>query len=153
MTSPLRFLSALVASSLLPWPSIAAPVENMRFKVERLLGNLPQPMELEIAPDGRIFFNEYGGALKIYYPDSRKVVTAGQLEVFKSQENGFLGFALDPKFSENHWIYILYSPVGFDGQYLSRFTLNGDTLDLASEKRLLAYEEQRKECCHHGGSV
>jgi cytochrome c len=148
-----RCLAAVAGISLLPWLAQSAPVENMRFKVERLLGNLPQPMELEIAPDGRLFFNEYGGALKIYYPDTRKVVTAGQLEVFKAQENGFLGFALDPKFSENQWIYILYSPVGFDGQYLSRFTLSGDTLDLTSEKRLLSYEEQRKECCHHGGSV
>jgi cytochrome c len=127
--------------------------EDIRFKVDRLLGNLPQPMELEVAPDGRIFFNEYGGALKIYDPKTKLSTVAGTLEVFKAQENGFLGFALDPRFSENRWIYCLYSPVGFDGQRLSRFTLNGDLLDLASEKVLLSYEEQRKECCHHGGSV
>ena len=53
----------------------------------------------------------------------------------------------------NGWIYCLYSPKGFDGQHLSRFTMRGDTLDLASEKVLLTFEEQRKECCHHAGSV
>jgi len=110
-------------------------------------------MELEIAPDGRIWFNEYGGDLKIYDPKSRTVKLAATLAVFKQQENGFLGFALDPRFAENGWIYCLYSPVGFSGQYLSRFTITADKLDLASEKILVSYEEQRKECCHHGGSV
>lgn len=131
----------------------AAPVEDFRFKVEKLFGNIPQPMELEIAPDGRIFFNEYSGKLKIYHPGTKQIVEAGSLKVFTGQENGFLAFALDPKFAENQWIYFLYSPPGYDGQYLSRFTMQGDKFDPASEKLLLKYEEQRKECCHHGGSV
>ena len=126
---------------------------DYRFQVERLAEGIPQPMGLAIAPDGRIFFNEYGGKLKIYHPKTRQIVVAGELKIFKEQENGFLGFALDPKFAENGWIYCLYSPPGFDGQNLSRFTMKGDTLDLASEKLLLQYDEQRKECCHHGGTV
>jgi cytochrome c len=126
---------------------------DYRFKVETLVEGMAQPMELEIAPDSRIFFNEYGGKLKIYHPDKKQVIEAGKIEVFTGQENGFLGFALDPKFAENGWIYCLYSPNGFSGQYLSRFTIVGDVLDLASEKKLLEFEEQRKECCHHGGSV
>ena len=143
-------LAAACASALhAETPAVA----DYRFKVEKLVGNMPQPMELEIAPDGRIFFNEYGGKLKIYHPETRQVVEAGTIKVFTAMENGFLGFALDPKFAENHWIYCLYSPVGFNGQYLSRFTMQGDTLDLTSEKKLLQYDEQRLECCHHGSSV
>ncbi len=146
-------LAALLCGGAFAWSADAPPGEDYRFKVEKLAGNLAQPMELEIAPDGRIFFNEYPGALRIYHPDTKQVTEAGRLKVFNAMENGFLGFALDPKFSENHWIYCLYSPVGYNGQYLSRFTMNGDTLDLASEKKLLEYEEQRLECCHHGSSV
>ncbi len=126
---------------------------DYRFKVETLFDGIPQPMEIKMAPDGRIFFNEYLGKLKIYHPDTRQIVEAGTLEIFSGQENGFLGFALDPKFAENGWIYCLYSPKDFSGQHLSRFKMNGDTLDLASEKLLLKFEEQRKECCHHAGSV
>ena len=37
-------------------------------------------MEIEIAPDGRIFFNEYGGKLKIYHPDTKQLVEAGHIE-------------------------------------------------------------------------
>lgn len=127
--------------------------QDYRFKVEKLIEGMPQPMELEIAPDGRIFIAEYPGALKIYDPKTKQVVQAARLQVYNGQENGFLGFALDPNFAENGWIYCLYSPPNFDGQSLSRFTLKGDALDLSSEKVLLRFEEQRKECCHHAGTV
>ena len=148
MRLPLLVLIAAVSTAL------AAEVPpDYRFKVETLFEGIPQPMELEIAPDGRIFFNEYGGKLKIYHPDTKQLTEAGQIEVFTGQENGFLGFALDPKFAENGWIYCLHSPKDFPGQHLSRYTMRGDTLDLASEKVLLKFEEQRKECCHHGASV
>jgi len=126
---------------------------DYRFKVETLFENIPQPMEIEIAPDGRIFFNEYGGKLKIFHPDTKQMVEAGFIEVYNGQENGFLGFALDPKFNENGWIYCLHSPKDYNGQHLSRYTMVGDKLDLSSEKILLKFEEQRKECCHHAGTV
>ncbi|MCE9609148.1 MAG: PQQ-dependent sugar dehydrogenase [Chthoniobacter sp.] len=145
-------ISATLAATTFSAPAADAP-PDYRFHVERLAEGLAQPMAVAVAPDGRIFFNEYGGKLKIYQPKTKSLVLAGELKVFRDQENGFLAFALDPKFAENHWIYCLYSPPGFDGQYLSRFTMEGDTLDLASEKRLLQYDEQRKQCCHHGSTL
>jgi cytochrome c len=148
-------LSFLALSTLAALANAAPPdpVPDYRFKVETLFEGIPQPMELEIAPDGRIFFNEYGGKLRIYHPETKQTADAGQLPVFTGQENGFLGFALDPKFAENGWIYCLWSPKDFAGQHLSRFTMRGDALDLASEKLLLKFPEQRRECCHHAGSV
>lgn len=146
----MKIPTILIASAV---SLLAAPVEDFRFRVEKLAEAMPQPMELELAPDGRIFFNEYNGKLKLLDPKTKQIVQVGELKVFTGQENGFLGFALDPKFAENGWIYCLYSPVGYDGQALSRFTIKADVLDLASEKVLLKYEEQRKECCHHAGSV
>ena len=81
------------------------------------------------------------------------MVEAGSVPVFDQQENGLLGFALDPQFAQNHWIYLLYSPTNFVGQRLSRFQMDGDRLDLASEKEVFRFDEQRRECCHHAGSV
>ena len=148
MRRPILALLAAVSTTL------AADIPpDYRFKVETLFEGMPQPMALAIAPDGRIFFNEYGGKLKIYHPDTKQIVVAGEIDVFTGQENGFLGFALDPQFAENGWIYCLHSPKDFPGQHLSRYTLHGDALDLASEKVLLQFEEQRKECCHHAGTV
>lgn len=129
------------------------PPPDYRFKMEVLAEGMPQPMELEIAPDGRIFFNEIAGKLQIYKPGSHEIVLAGELQVFNAQENGFLGFAIDPHFARNNWIYLYYSPKDYTGQRLSRFEMKGDRLDLTSEKRILEFPEQREECCHHAGSV
>jgi cytochrome c len=130
-----------------------AEVEDFRFKIDVLTEGIAQPMELELAPDGRIFFNEIGGKLRISKPGIREVIEAGAVKVTTANENGFLGFALDPKFAENRWIYLHYSPVDFGGSRLSRFTMKGDQLDLASEVKILEYGEQRRECCHHAGTV
>ena len=130
-----------------------APIEDFRFKVEVLAVGLVQPMELELAPDGRIFFNEIKGPLKIWKPGTQSVVEAGVVPTFGEQENGLLGFALDPQFAKNHWIYLFYSPTNYVGQRLSRFVMKGDLLDFASEKVMMEFGEQRRECCHHAGSV
>lgn len=152
---PLAFSIIALSTALvsLSVPKGSAEVVDYRFKVEVLAQGMPQPMQVQLAPDGRIFFNEIGGSLKVWKPELRTTLPCGKLEVFNGQENGFIGFALDPKFAENHWVYCLYSPPDFDGQRLSRFTLNGDMLDLTSEKVLLTSAEQRLQCCHHAGSM
>ncbi|MHA3771013.1 PQQ-dependent sugar dehydrogenase [Verrucomicrobiota bacterium sgz303538] len=135
--------------------AVVEPPPDYRFKVDVLAEGVPQPMQLQIAPDGRIFFIEIKGTLRIYKPQAKEIIEAGALEVTTAQENGLLGMALDPDFAKNGWIYLLRSPKDevFKGQVLSRFTVTGDKLDLASEKELLRYEEQRRECCHHAGGL
>lgn len=145
-------LFAAAAISLNSLSAADAPLDY-RFKVETLAEGMSQPMEMEIAPDGRIFFNEIGGKLRIFQTSTGQVTEAGNLKVTTAQESGFLGFALDPQFSTNGWIYCLYSPPDFDGGRLSQFTIKGDTLDLSSEVKILEYPEQRRECCHHAGTV
>ncbi len=123
-----------------------------RFTVETLATGLVQPMELEVAPDGRVFINELNGKLRIVKPGGA-VVDAGSLPVFAALEGGFLGFALDPGFRDNQQIFLFYSPTNFAGERLSRFVMTGDRLDVASEKVVLEVGTQRDECCHHAGSV
>jgi hypothetical protein len=53
----------------------------------------------------------------------------------------------------DHWIYLLRSPTDYSGQHLSRYTLAGDAIADGTERVLLAFEEQRQECCHHAGSL
>ena len=129
------------------------PPADVRYSVDVLAQGMAQPIELERAPDGRIFFIELAGRLRLWLPETRAVVEAGTVDVLNEQENGLLGFALDPAFAVNNWIYILYSPKDFIGQRLSRFEMKGDVLDLASEKVVLTFGTQRRECCHHAGSV
>ncbi|TQS07663.1 DUF1349 domain-containing protein [Microbispora hainanensis] len=111
------------------------------------------PMMLNIAKDGRVFYIDRLGDVKIIKP-SGGTVLAAHMNVFTANESGLLGMALDPAFDTNHWIYLYYSPNGSENvDRLSRFTVTGDTLDLSSEKKLLDVPVQRAECCHHGGGM
>ncbi len=146
-----RFLVVCFCS--LSFTAHAEELNLSRFERTTILGGLVQPMELDIAPDGRIFLIELGGRLLLIEPHLGDVTEVGKLEVTTAQENGLIGLALDPDFADNGWLYLQYSPPSFSGQYVSRFTFRDDKLDMDSEKILFSYEEQRRECCHHAGSL
>ncbi|MEM8485905.1 MAG: ThuA domain-containing protein [Bacteroidota bacterium] len=116
--------------------------------------NTENPMALDIAPDGRVFYVERGGDLQIYDPQTALTTTAGTIDVVTSNEDGLIGIALDPEFETNNWVYLFYSPVTeTDKQYVSRFTMTGNTLDISSEALLLDILVQREQCCHSGGAM
>ncbi|MBP2708528.1 ThuA domain-containing protein [Microbispora sp. RL4-1S] len=114
--------------------------------------NTSNPMMLDIAKDGRVFYIDRLGDVKVIKPTGG-TVTAAHMNVFTANESGLLGMALDPGFDTNHWLYLYYSPSADSVDRLSRFTVTGDTLDLTSEKKLLDVPVQRAECCHHGGGM
>lgn len=146
----------LLAELLIPHVHGRAPGEDPdteRFEVMVLAQGLPRPMELTVTPDGRVLWIELEGRLRIFLPSTGEVVEAGTLEVFAEQENGLLGLALDPDFEHNNQLYLLYSPPEISGQRLSRFELRGNRLAMETEQELLTFEEQRRECCHHAGSL
>jgi len=125
-----------------------------RFEKTVVLNGLTQPMEMAIAPEGTIYLIELAGKIKAIDPISNEVKNIGSIKVTTEQENGLIGIALDPKFAQNRWVYLQYSPPDFTGQHISRFAIAADgSLDLESEKILMKYQEQRKECCHHAGSM
>ncbi|MBW3624065.1 MAG: ThuA domain-containing protein, partial [Armatimonadetes bacterium] len=124
-----------------------------RFQKVILDDHTLDPMQLDIAPDGRVVFIERAGRVKIYRPDAKATVLAGKLDVTTTNEDGLLGLALDPHFAQNGWIYLFYSPSSPSEQRVSRFTMAGDAMDLASEKVLLRIPVQRQECCHSAGAL
>ena len=119
------------------------------------------PMEIAVAADGRVFIAERAGAIKMWKPDTKKSVTIAKIKVFEGLEDGMLGIALDPNFTKNGWVYLNHSlpettkgPNGKTGIIrVSRFTLVGEALDLASAKAVIDIPTQRDECCHVGGSL
>ena len=125
------------------------------FQKVTLDDNTQNPMELDIAPDGRVFYIERDGRLMIWKPDSQQTVTAGTVPVTRSQENGLLGLTLAPDFAFSKWVYLFYSqlPDNTNTQVVSRFKVNGDTLDLSSEQKVLTFTHQRGQCCHSAGSM
>jgi cytochrome c len=147
------FLVCLALTTFCPQFGYTQELDASRFEKTIVSANLTQPMEMALAPDGKIFLIELAGLVKTIDPESGKVEEVGKLEVTTAQENGLIGLELDPNFKKNGWIYLQYSPPDFSGQYISRFDFRDNKINLASEKRLFKYEEQRRECCHHAGSM
>ena len=134
----------------------ADPGATLDSNYQRVIldGSPADPLELAVAPDGRVFYIERAGNVKIYKPQTSSIALAGHINVETFIEDGLLGITLDPGFATNNWLYLFYSPAGSSAeQHVSRFTLTGDFIDMASEKILLVIPTQRQECCHSAGSL
>ncbi len=131
---------------------VAASLATSYEKVV-LTDQVTDPMELDITSDGRVFFIEWAGSIKIWEPETGQMRLAGWLPVDKTIEDGLLGLALDPGFDENGWMYIYYSPIEGPFNRLSRFTYDGEKVDMDSEIALLEIPVQRVQCCHSAGSL
>jgi glucose/arabinose dehydrogenase len=93
-----------------PKSSIHSVDNNPRRAVSTIAQNLEAPRAVDIAHDGRIFFIEKIGRLRVILPNGtfvhEPVIT---IPVAHSQDNGLLGLALHPRFDENHLIYLFYT--------------------------------------------
>jgi cytochrome c len=132
----------------------AAPRFAARLHKVTLASALLDPMELAVAPDGRVFYVERGGRVLVYDPNDRETHELGSLAVATTGEHGLLGLALNPRFQANGWIYLAYSRAVGTGVEVrvSRFTVTGSALDTESEQVLLSVPTQGG-CCHAAGSL
>ncbi|RCR68627.1 ThuA domain-containing protein [Larkinella punicea] len=136
------------------------PEEN-RFNKEVLAEKLDEPTELVVLDNGKVLFTERKGALKVYDPKTKVTKVVANLPVYTKQEYGLMGMNIDPKFKENQWLYLYYSPTvekwkADTAQHLSRFKFDAEKneLKMESEQVLLRVPVKRNnECCHTGGSV
>jgi cytochrome c len=137
----------------------ARPANYSRIVLTREASN---PLALAVAGDGRVFYVERTGELRVWIPGTGQVVESAQLDVDTEAENGLLGIALDPDFADNQQLYLYHSvPIsdpppasGPPGRNtVSRFTVGPDSrLDLASRVDVLEVPSER-QCCHEGGSL
>src|SRR6187399_3176806 len=105
------------------------------FQKVTLDENTQNPMELDVAPDGRVFYIERDGRVQIWNPTTQQTTNAGTIPVTQSQENGLIGLQLAPDFATSQWVYLTYSqlPDSSNTQVVSRFKVIGNTLDMLSE--------------------
>ncbi|MFJ8869918.1 ThuA domain-containing protein [Streptomyces sp. NPDC102473] len=129
------------------------------FEKVTLDDNTADPMQLDVAPDGRVFYVQRSGEVRVYKPDTHATVSVGKLDVYTGGEDGLVGMALDPRFAENKWIYLYHSPASSttDVNRVTRYTVNGDKLDTASAKNIIdipAYRDRTfPEPGHTGGAL
>jgi glucose/arabinose dehydrogenase len=98
-----------------PGQSLQGPVS---FRVETVVGNLEVPWSIVWAPDGRMFFTERSGRVRIYQNgrlNPQPVFTVP--DVATSGEGGLMSIALHPQFASNHLHYLSYVYRG-ENQYV-----------------------------------
>ena len=123
------------------------------FQLVEMYSGFTNATTITFAPDGRIFVLDRFGEIFIHKPELFSTVSAGVLPVYHGAEDGLLAMAFDPNFDSNNWIYVYYSLVDEEKNRVSRFTMNGDLLDLSSEINMLEWEVQRIKSYHAGGDM
>ncbi len=109
--------------------AFAQEYPELGVRVETIADNLTIPWSIDFAPDGRIFFTERTGDLRVIQDGILNPEPVKILDV-SGFEGGLLGIALDPNFEENHHIYLYYTYNDFLSTYnkLSRFTESDNQL-------------------------
>ncbi|GAB4016446.1 hypothetical protein GCM10028808_44930 [Spirosoma migulaei] len=139
------------------------PEEN-RFSKVVLAEKLDEPMELAVLPDSRVLVVERKGNVKLFNPSTGKLKVINHIPVntkvtnkkgeVGEDEGGLLGIAKDPHFTQNHWIYLYYSPEGKEAKNsVVRYEFIGDELVMSSKKAILDVATQREISGHAGGSM
>ena len=166
-------MTAAFAFSLFQLPAVAAftykdcpDLAPKDFTSEILTSNatdknLEEPMKMAFDMDAQgnvdVYFTQRQGLFRKY--DGLKKATVDLADFaaypnftkeFSGGSDGLLGVALDPAFKANHWVY-LYVSTNVDWR-VSRFTLNGEKLDMASEKVLIKIV-QAQNSQHPGGAL
>lgn len=121
---------------------------------ETAIPGLSNPTAMEIAPDGRIFVCQQGGALRVI--KNGVVLTAPflTLSVDPSGERGLLGIAFDPNFATNNFLYLYYTvPSNPARNRVSRFTANGDVVVPGSETVIWELNDLTGATNHNGGAI
>ncbi|MDR7277499.1 PQQ-dependent sugar dehydrogenase [Catenuloplanes atrovinosus] len=92
-------------------PAAAAAVPT-GFREQTVFTGLDQPMNIEFAPDGRVFVAEKAGRIKVFdsLADPTPAVFADlRANVHNLHDRGLLGLALHPDFPAVPHVYVLYA--------------------------------------------
>jgi glucose/arabinose dehydrogenase len=141
-TATLAFLAAMVsmttdchAQAPQTGPAQRSPTPKFiegKVGAETVAKGLEHPWALAFLPDGRILVTERPGRLRIVGMDGRLSDPLGAVpEVVARNQGGLLDVAIDPKFEQNHLVYLSYAEPseGGAGTAVARGRLGEGTLE------------------------
>lgn len=109
----------------------SAEAGSVQFRIETVVSGLEVPWSIAFAPDGRMFFTERPGRVRVYENERlRPEPIATITDVRSASESGLMGLALHPQFATNHFLYLSYAYAGEGGQQVRvvRYRETGDSL-------------------------
>lgn len=146
----LRATFAIVVVAVMVSLGYAEAQDSNKIKVETVAENLDVPWQMVFVPDGRIFFTERGGDVRIIEDGKLLERPLEKIDVGFG-EGGLLGIALDPDFAENNFVYLYYTYTDFVFTHnrVSRFV--EDNHQLVEEKVLI--DKIPGGVIHDGGRI
>jgi glucose/arabinose dehydrogenase len=109
---------------------------------------------LAFAPDGRLFYAERAGTLRVWQNGGSHVFAQVQTVTTERNgsysERGLLGLAISPTFTSDRYVYAFYSDTNYTQQHVVRFTDCGGTGSNATNIVMLP---SGSDCCHKGGRL
>ena len=90
--------------------------KEVTFRVETVASGLEVPWSIVWAPDGRMFFTERPGRVRVFANGRLRTEPLATIpDVEPSGESGLMSLALHPQFATNHFLYLSYAYKG-EGQ-------------------------------------
>jgi glucose/arabinose dehydrogenase len=124
------------------------------FYVIPVASGLNRPTSMVMAPDGRIFYAEQDGKLRVIKNGNLLPAPFVSLNVNSQGERGLIGVVLDPNFSSNQYVYLYYTVPGTPAHNrVSRFTASGDVAVAGSERILLELDPLSLYATNHNGGA
>ena len=81
------FASSTATNAVRTGPQVDGPFHKIILDEDQTLDGkkqdtLKDPMELAVAPDGRVFYAQRNGTIKMWRPDTKAVTVIAQIPVF-----------------------------------------------------------------------
>ncbi len=112
------------------------------------------PTALAFAPDGRLFYTERAGTVRVWQDGASHVfATVPTVTTERGggySERGLLGVALSPSFASDHYVFAFYSDADYTHQHVIRWT---DCAGRAGDARVIVTLPSGSDCCHKGGRL
>lgn len=121
-----------------PNAEVITAADGTRFALEVIATNLEIPWALAFAPDGRLFFTERPGRVRVF--QNGQVVATPALtltDVAAVGEGGLLGLAVHPDFATNHFVYLAYGARLANGSRETRVVRYRETGNILGEPAVL----------------
>jgi len=131
-------------------------ISAQNIDIELFKNGFSSPLDLQNAGDDRLFVVEQGGRIKILQPDgtiNQNLYLNISSQVSSGSEQGLLGLAFHPDYSNNGYFYINYTKTNGDTR-ISRFSVDPTNPDMAlsgSEFTIIEYDQPFSN--HNGGGI
>lgn len=146
-----RYAILAAALGLSSLPASALPEG---YKQKDLISGL-DAVASAVLPDGRVLAIEKYGKVHLIKDGVRQTTAFMDWEsrTMSRFEKGMMAIIADPNFATNKYIYVQYCKAGGNGtDQVSRFTVNGDVVDPASEKLIMSLGDAGANY-HHGSGL